>query len=152
MDIKIDDLSGGEVVQLLEEHLTDMYAISPPESVHALDVDSLKSPDVTFFSGWVDGELMGCVAIKALTPTHIELKSMRTVTHARRSGVARQLLSYALRESEQRGYQQMSLETGSQDDFKAARHLYEQFGFNYCAPFADYQADPNSKFMTLFIS
>lgn len=148
MEIKIDDLSGGEVIQLLEEHLADMYATSPPESVHALDVESLKSSSVTFFSGWINGELQGCVAIKALTPWHIELKSMRTTTVSRQSGVATKLLTHALNVAIEQGYQRASLETGSQDFFLPARNLYEKFGFNYCGPFADYKIDPNSHFMT----
>lgn len=149
MDIIIDSLEGGEVIELLEEHLADMYATSPPESVHALDVNALKSPEITFFSGWRDGQLMGCVAIKKLDESHAELKSMRTSRHARKSGVATQLLQHALNVSTERGYQRVSLETGSEEYFLAARNLYEKFGFNYCEPFADYKPDPNSKFMTV---
>lgn len=149
MDIIIDSLEGGEVIKLLEEHLADMYATSPPESVHALDVNALKSPEITFFSGWRDGQLMGCVAIKQLGESHAELKSMRTSRHARKSGVATQLLQHALNVSTERGYQRVSLETGSEEYFLAARNLYEKFGFNYCEPFADYKPDPNSKFMTV---
>lgn len=148
MEIKIDDLSGGEVIQLLEEYLADMYATSPPESVHALDVEALKSPTITFFSGWLGGELQGCLAIKELTPQHIELKSMRTANAARKSGVAAKLLKHALNLAIEQGYQQVSLETGTQDFFLPARNLYEKFGFSYCGPFADYEIDPHSHFMT----
>lgn len=148
MEIKIDDLSGGEVIQLLEEHLADMYATSPPESVHALDVEALKSPNITFFSGWLGGELKGCLAIKELTPQHIELKSMRTAYASRKSGVASKLLTHALNSAIEQGYQQVSLETGTQDFFLPARNLYEKFGFSYCGPFADYEIDPHSHFMT----
>ncbi|EIT6978205.1 GNAT family N-acetyltransferase [Vibrio vulnificus] len=148
MEIKIDDLSGGEVIQLLEEHLADMYATSPPESVHALDVEALKSPTITFFSGWLGGELQGCLAIKELTPQHVELKSMRTANASRKSGVASKLLKHALNSAIERGYHQVSLETGTQDFFLPARNLYEKFGFSYCGPFADYEMDPHSHFMT----
>jgi putative acetyltransferase len=148
MEIKIDDLSSGEVIKLLEEHLADMYAISPPESVHALDVKALKSPKITFFSAWESGELLGCLAIKELTPEHIELKSMRTSQSARKSGVATKLLSHALNTAIERGYRKASLETGTQDFFKPARNLYEKFGFTYCEPFADYKLDPHSHFLT----
>ncbi len=148
MEIKIDDLSGGEVIQLLEQHLADMYATSPPESVHALDVEALKSPAITFFSGWLGGELQGCLAIKELTPNHIELKSMRTTNASRKSGVASKLLTHALNSAIERGYQQVSLETGTQDFFLPARNLYEKFGFSDCGPFADYELDPHSHFMT----
>ncbi|EIA0834514.1 GNAT family N-acetyltransferase [Vibrio parahaemolyticus] len=148
MEIKIDDLSGGEVIKLLEEHLADMYATSPPESVHALDVDALKSPDITFFSGWVNGKLQGCLAIKQLTSRHIELKSMRTSSSSRKSGVATKLLTHALNTAIANGYHKVSLETGTQQFFQPARNLYEKFGFTYCEPFANYKLDPHSYFMT----
>jgi putative acetyltransferase len=152
MEIKIDDLSGGEVIKLLEEHLADMYATSPPESVHALDVESLKSPEITFFSAWSSGKLQGCLAIKHLTSSHIELKSMRTSASARKSGVATKLLTHALNVAIERGYKTVSLETGSQEFFRPARNLYEKFGFIYCKPFANYSNDPNSRFMTKELS
>ena len=152
MEIKIDDLSGGEVIQLLEEHLADMYATSPPESVHALDVNSLKAPEITFFSAWLDGKLQGCLAIKQLSSSHLELKSMRTIGLARKSGVATKLLVHALNIAIEQGYRRVSLETGSQDYFLPARNLYEKFGFDYCEPFADYEEDPNSRFMTKSLS
>ncbi|MDG2784121.1 GNAT family N-acetyltransferase [Vibrio parahaemolyticus] len=148
MEIIIDDLSGGEVIQLLEEHLADMYATSPAESVHALDVNALKSPEITFFSAWIGDELKGCLAVKRLTATHIELKSMRTTSAARKSGVATRLLKHALNIAIEQGYNEVSLETGSEDFFKPARSLYEKFGFGYCEPFANYKEDPNSRFMT----
>ncbi|MBF4247176.1 GNAT family N-acetyltransferase [Vibrio anguillarum] len=148
MEIKVDDLSGGEVIKLLEEHLADMYATSPAESVHALDVEALKSPEITFFSGWSNGELQGCLAIKQLTPQHIELKSMRTSSSSRKSGVATKLLTHALNTALGNGYQKVSLETGTQQFFQPARNLYEKFGFTYCEPFADYEVDPHSHFMT----
>lgn len=148
MDIKIDDLNGGEVIQLLKEHLEDMYATSPPESVHALDVSALKAPQITFFSCWQNSELLGCAAIKELDATHAELKSMRTSNKARNLGVGTLLLEHIVNISTDRGYNKISLETGSQDFFKPARNLYEKFGFQYCGPFADYQPDPHSKFMS----
>ncbi|MCF7505130.1 GNAT family N-acetyltransferase [Vibrio sp. L3-7] len=149
MDIKIDDLSGGEVIELLEEHLADMYATSPPDSVHALDIKDLKSPEITFFSAWKENQLLGCVAIKELDTQHAELKSMRTTQFARQSGVASKLLQHVLDTAAARQYQQISLETGSEDYFKPARNLYEKFGFDYCEPFADYELDPYSQFMTI---
>ncbi|EJE8536140.1 GNAT family N-acetyltransferase [Vibrio vulnificus] len=143
MEIKVDDLSGGEVIKLLEEHLADMYATSPAESVHALDVEALKSPDITFFSGWVNGELQGCLAIKKLTSRHVELKSMRTSNSSRKSGVATKLLTHALNTAIDKGYRKVSLEIGTQQFFQPARNLYEKFGFTYCEPFADYELDPH---------
>ncbi|MBF9002961.1 GNAT family N-acetyltransferase [Vibrio nitrifigilis] len=149
MDIKIDDLSGVEVIKLLHEHLSDMHATSPPESAHALDVDALKSPDITFFSAWIGGDLQGCLAIKQLTPQHVELKSMRTSNSSRKSGVATKLLTHAINFASDKGYQKVSLETGTHEFFLPARNLYEKFGFTYCEPFSDYKTDPHSHFMTL---
>ncbi|WKY56852.1 GNAT family N-acetyltransferase [Vibrio sp. SNU_ST1] len=149
MKIEIDDLSGGEVIGLLEEHLADMYATSPPESVHALDIDALKSPEITFFSAWKDSQLLGCVAIKELDTQHAELKSMRTSQFARKSGVASKLLQHVLDTATARQYRRISLETGSEDYFKPARNLYEKFGFGYCEPFANYVLDPHSQFMSI---
>lgn len=149
MEIRVDNLSGGEVIKLLEEHLADMYATSPPESVHALDVDALKAPEITFFSSWKEDQLLGCVAIKQLDVNHAEIKSMRTSSFARKSGVATGLLKHVLDVAQQRGYQRLSLETGTEAYFNAAHNLYSKFGFQICGPFADYDLDPNSQFMTL---
>ena len=149
MQIKIDDLSSGEVLALLEEHLKDMYATSPAESVHALDVDALKRPEITFYSGWREEVLQGCLATKRLSSEHVELKSMRTAAAARNSGVASTLLEHVLNLSKQQGVQKVSLETGSQSYFEPARRLYQKFGFCYCGPFGSYAEDPNSRFMTL---
>ncbi|CCN83634.1 putative Acyl-CoA N-acyltransferase [Vibrio nigripulchritudo SFn27] len=148
MEIKIDLLDGQEIVALLNEHLEDMYATSPPESVHALDLDALKKPDITFWSAWDEGELLGCAALKQLDATHAEIKSMRTARTARNRGVASQLLKHVLNVAKERNYSRLSLETGSMEFFKPARTLYEKHGFEYCPPFADYQPDPNSEFMT----
>jgi len=146
--IKIDDLSGGEVIALLEEHLADMFATSPPESVDALDVQALKADNITFFSGWMGKDLAGCVAIKALNSTDCELKSMRTSRAFRGQGVASQLLLIALQHAKIAGFSSVSLETGTQDYFSAARQLYRKFQFEDCGPFSHYTLDPNSHFMT----
>lgn len=153
MNIKIDNLQDGQVIALLEEHLADMYATSPAESVHALDISQLKSADITFFSGWNgNGDcLLGCVALKLLSEEVAELKSMRTVATVRKSGVATQLLEYVVQSAKQRGLRKLYLETGSLPFFKPARNLYEKFGFQYCCPFSNYQDDPNSLFMCLLL-
>lgn len=148
MQIKVDDLNGGEVIALLEEHLADMYATSPPESVHALDISALKDPAITFYSCWKNNSLLGCAALREIDENHAELKSMRTTTKARNLGVASALMQHLLKVATARQYRQMSLETGSMDFFKPARALYKKFGFNYCGPFGDYQLDDNSRFMT----
>ncbi|USD64032.1 GNAT family N-acetyltransferase [Vibrio sp. SCSIO 43136] len=148
MDIKTDALRDGKVAALLEEHLRDMYSTSPPESVHALDIDQLRHPSITFYSAWKDDELLGCAAIKMLTPTHGELKSMRTSDKARKQGVGKTLLEHVIQQAQQNGVERLSLETGSMAFFTPARNLYSQYGFDYCGPFADYVDDPNSRFMT----
>ncbi|MNW59048.1 putative N-acetyltransferase YsnE [compost metagenome] len=125
-----------------------MAADSPPESIHALNLDGLKKPEITFWCAWEADELMGCGAIKELDPEHAELKSMRTASAHLRKGVARKILAHIMEVATERGYKRISLETGSMDSFIPARKLYEDFGFEYCEPFADYILDPNSAFMT----
>jgi putative acetyltransferase len=148
MDIRHDDLRGPDIRALLDEHLRDMRAISPPESVHALDLAALRGPDITFWTVWSASELLGCGALKELDPRHGEIKSMRTAAAHRREGVARAMLRHILREAESRGYLRLSLETGSQAAFEPARRLYASFGFAFCPPFGTYGEDPNSVFMT----
>ena len=149
MQIRLDDLTGGEVIALLNEHLADMYATSPAESVHALDVDALKASNIRFFSAWQQGTLAGCVAIKTLDNQMAELKSMRTATAFRGMGVGQALLQYIIDHAKAQGFTSLSLETGTQDYFAPARSLYRKFGFTDCGPFGQYQLDPNSHFMTL---
>jgi len=126
-----------------------MYALSPPESVHALDLDKLRQPEITFWSAWEDSLLVGCGALKELDRKHGEIKSMRTPTARRRQGAGRAILTHIIEVARSRGYQRLSLETGSQPGFEPARQLYRSFGFVECAPFGDYVEDPNSSFMSL---
>lgn len=148
MLIRVDDLTGPEIRALLEEHLRNMYELSPPESVHALDLAALRRPEITFWTAWSEGALVGCGALKELDPAHGEVKSMRTASAHRRKGVGRAMLEHIIAEARARSYARLSLETGSMAAFLPARKLYESFGFAYCAPFADYTDDPNSAFMT----
>ena len=148
MDIKIDDLKGSEIYELLQEHLQSMLLHSPPESVHALDIEALRKPEITFWTVWEGGELLGCGALKELDSQHAEIKSMRTSSSHLRRGVAKNLLNHILEEAKRRGYRRLSLETGSMAAFEPARQLYAGFGFTYCEPFADYIEDPYSVFMT----
>lgn len=148
MDIKIDDLSGPEVAELVMEHLQSMALQSPPESMHALGLESLRKPEITFWSAWEGDELVGCGALKELDGQHGEIKSMRTSSSYRRKGIAKRVLQHIIEEARRRGYQRLSLETGSMDAFEPARRLYASFGFQYCEPFSDYLEDPNSVFMT----
>jgi putative acetyltransferase len=149
MLIRVDDLTRPEIRALLEEHLRSIYELSPPESVHALDLDGLRRPEVTFWTAWTGGQLVGCGALKELDRGHGEVKSMRTASAHRRKGVGRAMLEHIISEARQRSYGRLSLETGSMAAFLPARKLYESHGFTHCAPFADYTDDPNSAFMTL---
>ncbi|MEP6997976.1 MAG: GNAT family N-acetyltransferase [Betaproteobacteria bacterium] len=148
MQIRLDDLAGAEIRALLAEHLHDMHQLSPPESVHALDLTALLHPQITFWTAWSNGELLGCGALKELAPAHGEVKSMRTSSAHRRKGVARAMLQHIIAEAHRRSYTRLSLETGSMQAFEPARRLYEGFGFTYCSPFADYTEDLNSVFFT----
>ena len=148
MDIRLDDLRGPEIARLLQEHLQDMALHSPPESIHALDLDALRQPGIAFWTAWQDGELLGCCALKQLDAGHGEIKSMRTAHAHRRKGVGARLLRHLLEQADQRGYARLSLETGAMAAFAPAHALYASFGFMPCGPFADYVADPYSAFMT----
>jgi len=148
MEIRVDDLRSPEVIALLQEHLRCMALVSPPESRHALDVEGLRQPGITFWSIWDGKNLAGCAALKELDERHGEIKSMRTASKYRRQGLASRLLQHLIEEGKRRGYTRLSLETGSMDYFEPARSLYRRFGFSSCAPFGSYREDPNSTFMT----
>jgi len=143
------DLSRPQVHDLLREHLSNMYELSPPESVHALDLSKLRSLDITFWTVWDGSTLLGCGALKELDPTHGEVKSMRTPARLRRRGAGRAVLQHIVAEAKSRGYERLSLETGSMEEFRPAQKLYASFGFSYCGPFGLYKEDPYSRFMTL---
>jgi putative acetyltransferase len=148
MLIRVDDLRGPQIQQLLQEHLRSMTLYSPPESIHALDFDELRRPEVTFWSAWEEGELLGCGALMELDRRHGEIKSMRTVRTHLRKGVARTMLTHIIGEARRRSYARLSLETGTNPAFAPARELYASYGFVYCEPFAQYLPDPYSVFMT----
>jgi putative acetyltransferase len=148
IQIKQDDLSGPEIAALLREHLHGMTLHSPPESIHALDLDALKKPGITFWTAWDGPELLGCGALKEIDQFHAEIKSMRTATQHLKKGVASTLLNHIIDEASKHGYTRLSLETGSMDAFLPARTLYAKYGFTDCEPFAGYILDPNSTFMT----
>ncbi|MEP7206630.1 MAG: GNAT family N-acetyltransferase [Casimicrobiaceae bacterium] len=148
MKIVIDDLRGPEIRDLLLQHLRSMTLHSPPASIHALDLEALRQPDITFWTALDAADLLGCAALKALTPEHAELKSMRTAAAHLRKGVARRLLQHILDVARQRGFVRISLETGTAPAFAAAQALYLDSGFQYSPPFGDYVVDPYSTFMT----
>jgi len=152
MNFRLDDLRGPEIKALLEEHLRDMHANSPPGSVHALDLPGLRKPEISFWTVWDDKRLVACCALKELDRTHGELKSMRVARSDRGRGIGGLLVGHLLAEARRRGYERLSLETGSMAFFSPAHRLYSRFGFTECGPFADYRLDPNSRFMTLALT
>lgn len=149
MKIEIDDLSRPAIHALLEEHLQSMHALSPPDSVHALDLAALRQPGITFWSAWEGSQLLGCGALKELGNKHAEIKSMRTPAALRRQGAGRVILAHIIGVARSRAYERLSLETGAIEAFWPAQRLYERFGFVRCGPFSDYAEDPFSVFMTL---
>lgn len=147
MQIKIDDLSGPEIKTLLEDHLYNMALHSPPESRHVLDLNKLKSPEITFWTIWENTELLGCGALKRLNNSEYEIKSMKTSVQHLRKGVAKKMLEHIICYAKKVGCHTLLLETGSMLAFEPAKQLYLRFGFELCEPFADYKKDPNSTFM-----
>ncbi|MDR6435139.1 putative acetyltransferase [Paenarthrobacter nicotinovorans] len=150
--IEPDDPARPDVSQLLSEHLADMFATSPAESVHALDHSALSHESITFWTAREDGTLLGCGALKKLSAGQAEIKSMRTTSAARGRGVATAMLEHIVAEAARLGYGRVSLETGTEDYFAPARRLYARHGFTECPPFGDYTLDPNSVFMELTLS
>lgn len=151
MRIEDDDLRRPQVHALLQEHLSNMFELSPPEQVFALDLDRLRQPDIRFWTVWDDAgaQLLGCGALKALSATEGEIKSMRTPRAQRRQGAGRAVLQHIVATARQRGYTRLWLETGTHPDFSPAHRLYQSAGFAFCGPFGDYQPNPHSVFMRL---
>ena len=155
LHIRLDDLRDPRIEQFMEEHLRDMRATSPPESVHALDMARLRQPEIRFWTAWLPdetapapGRLVGTGALKHLDDGHAELKSMRTAASVRGQGVGRAVLDHILGQAVDLGYQHISLETGSQPFFEPTHQLYLRYGFADCAPFGSYGPDPHSRFMS----
>lgn len=151
MSITEGGLDDPDVLALLREHLQGMADHSPPESIHALDVGGLKAPGITFWTMRDGSEVLGCIALKQLDERHGEIKSMRTASAHLRKGVGAALLEHLVAEARRRGYERLSLETGSGPGFEAAHALYRKFGFVECGPFAEYREDPFSRFMTIVL-
>lgn len=147
--VGVDDPFADDVLVLLDEHLFDMRATSPPESVHALEPAELTGTGMTFFTAREHRLLLGCGALKDLGNGEGELKSMRTTAAARGRGVASAMLSHLITESRARGFSALRLETGIEDYFAPARAMYAKFGFEPCGPFANYTDDPNSVYLVL---
>ena len=149
MNIEIDDLTRPAVHALLREHMRSMHALGPPESVHAFDLAGLRRPEVTFWTAWRGDVLLGCGALLAMSAVHGEVKSMRTPEAMRRTGAGRALLAHIIAVARARGYERLSLETGTVAAFDPAHRLYASAGFTVTGPFGAYKEDVNSVFMTL---
>lgn len=143
-----DDLTGAEVAALLAFHLAEMHRWSPPESVHAMPIERLRQPDVTFYSAWHGETLAAVGALKALGGGRGELKSMRAAPEYRGQGAGRAILDHLMAEAGRRGYRWLGLETGRPEPFAPARRLYEGYGFTECEPFGDYVSDTFSLCMS----
>lgn len=148
IEFRVDDLSGEAIRALVARHLDGMYANSPACSVHALGIEKLKQPGITFWSAWAGGELAGCGALKRIDATRGEIKSMRVADAWLGKGVGRAMLDHIVAEARRMGFTSLWLETGSPAAFTPALKLYETAGFERCGPFGDYRDDPFSVFMT----
>jgi putative acetyltransferase len=148
LEFRIDDLRGEASRALIARHLQGMREGCPPESVHAYDVQQLLAPGVSFWSVWIDGEIAGCGALRAIDSARGELKSMRVADAFLGRGIGRALLEHLVGEARQRGMTSLWLETGSSEPFVPALKLYESAGFTRCGPFEGYVEDPLSVFMT----
>jgi len=146
--IAIEDPYAQDVRELLAGHLAYARAESPPEAVHALELEDLAERSVTFFTCRLDGRLLGVAALRELDPHHAEIKSMHTALPARGRGVARAMLAHLIHTARARGHERLSLETGSQEAFAPARALYIRAGFEPCDPFGSYAPSEHSVFMT----
>ena len=154
--IAVDDLRGPEIAALLQRHLDLMYSITPAGSVHALDLDRLRVPEIMFWNarlndkpgGKLGGKLVGCVALKEFGGDQGEIKSLHTMIEHRGQGIAQALVSHLIAEAKSRGLKNLWLETGKTEGFMPAQKLYEGFGFAECGPFGDYAFDAHSHYMT----
>jgi putative acetyltransferase len=149
---RLDDLSGAPTRALIARHLSGMHEHSPPESVHAFDIDKLRAPDVTLWSAWIGEDIASCGALKRLGDLRGEIKSMRVADKFLGRGIGRATLAFIMEEARARGMRNLWLETGSAPAFTPALRLYESAGFVRCGPFDGYVDDPFSIFMTRNIS
>lgn len=147
--IAAEDPLGADLALLHERHTIEMHADTPPESIHMLPASALASPGISFFVARDGaGAAVAMGALKRLDVVHAEIKSMHVLAERRGQGLARLLLARLMAEARAAGFTRVSLETGAQDSFAAARALYLRSGFTVCGPFASYTHDPNSVFMT----
>jgi putative acetyltransferase len=139
---------GADLALLMARHTADMHADTPAESIHMMDAGELAVPDVTFFVMREDGLAVGMGAFKRIDDAHAEIKSMHVLAEHRGRGLSRRMLDHLVAQAQAKGFSRLSLETGVQPTFVAARALYAKAGFVACPPFEGYWDDPNSVFMT----
>ncbi len=140
---------GADLGRLMARHRAAMHAETPPESIHMMEADALAAPGVAFFVMRDGGAPVGMGAIRRIDARHAEIKSMHILAEMRGRGLARAMLDHLLAEARAAGIERLSLETGVEPGFTAARLLYERAGFAVCGPFEGYGQDPNSLFMTM---
>jgi len=149
IEIVPGDLADPRIIDLLNYHVTAAHEQSPPESCHAFDVSGLQQPEISFWAAWAGDQLLGVGALMDLGDGHGEVKSMHTAKAARGRGVGSAMVRHIIATARNRGFDRLSLETGSMDYFAPARALYARHGFVECGPFEGYKLDPNSVFLTL---
>ncbi len=137
-----------DLALLMARHTADMHVDTPPESIHMMDAGQLARPDIWFFVMRDGAEPVGMGAFKRIDAEHAEIKSMHVLAERRGQGLSKRMLAHLITQAHAQGFRRVSLETGVQPTFVAARMLYARAGFDECPPFGDYKIDPNSLFMT----
>ena len=140
-----------EVNSLLTKHFIELRSVSPEGSTHVLDIPGLKISSIKFWSLWDNDQLLGCGALKFLSETHGEFKSIRVADKHRKKGMGEKIISHLIAEAKKIGIRKLSIETGAGEFFLPARKLFMKFGFKSCKPFAHYKEDPNSCYFDLEI-
>ncbi|MFN7222468.1 MAG: GNAT family N-acetyltransferase [Paracoccaceae bacterium] len=146
--IALESPLGSDLGLLMQRHTADMHADTPPESIHMMDASQLSGSGIWFFVMREEGNPIGMGAFKRIDNTHAEIKSMHVLAEVRGRGLSRRMLDHLMDAARAEGFTRLSLETGVQPTFIAARALYANAGFTECRPFAGYHDDPNSIFMT----
>lgn len=106
-------LDDPRVQALLAHHLNGARAETAPGSAHALDLGGLKSPDVQFWSAWEGDRVIAIGALKQLSESHGEIKSMHTEESHRRKGVGSAMLRHIIGIARRMRLSRLILETGS---------------------------------------
>jgi putative acetyltransferase len=148
LTVALESPLGPDLALLMQRHTADMHADTPPESIHMMDAGQLATPGIWFFVMRDDGVPVAMGAFKRINATHAEIKSMHVLAEARGKGLSCRMLDHLVAEAQAKGFTRLSLETGVQPTFVAARALYAKAGFTDCPPFEGYEPDPNSVFMT----